>query len=304
MARERWRLLVTRNLRGSHNMAIDHILAAQSQEHSPPVLRLYDWSPPAVSLGYHQNATEVDLDRTRDFGVDVVRRPTGGRAVLHANELTYSVVLPAGSPYFSRRPEDIYFLLSRCFLRALRLFGIAVQPAGPERRERPPSRSLAGAACFAASARHELKVNGRKILGSAQRRYPCAVLQHGSLLIGPEHLLLADLLRKEPEERQRLRAILSQRTTSLREETGRPLSFPDVAEVVTRAFSEELQIELQPDELVPSEVQAAEAAEHLFKVGGGRVNAEEQAARPDPARRDGLRAWAGFPLLHLQTPRD
>ncbi len=305
MGRDRWRLLVTRGLRGSLNMAIDHVLAATAKPGSSPVLRLYDWNPPAISLGFHQRASDIDLSRARDCGIDVVRRPTGGRAVLHAEELTYSLVVPAGPSSFSPRPHQVYQTASHCFRRALALLGLPAELETSERGQSPPARSVGGIPCFAASARHELKLHGKKILGSAQRRYPGAVLQHGSLLLGPAHLKLTSFLSLGEEEKRRLHELLRLRTACLQEAVGRSFSFEEVATAVVTAFREELGIDFAFEGLSEEEFSLARQQEASFVVEGGDRHAEDVGDRVGhfALRRDF--SWsAGFPLRHLLAPGD
>ena len=151
------------------------------------LLRLYRWAPPAVSLGFHQPAVGLDPDAARAMGVDVVRRPSGGAAVLHWNEWTYAVAGPLRVPGLGGRISEIYAAVGASLVAALQAIGVAAQLAGSGRP--------AGMACFAALGGHEIQVGGRKLVGSALRRGRHAFLQHGSILRGPEHARLAELLR-------------------------------------------------------------------------------------------------------------
>lgn len=165
-------------LDGRENMAVDEAVLTVSDA-SPeftPTLRLYGWRAPTISIGYHQSASGF-----AGFGIPVVRRVTGGRAVLHDSEITYSIVAPASHPLFSGGITAAYFVISRCILSALRDACINVERVERTRVKAAGSDGLARA-CFSAPSRHELLVNGKKIAGSAQRRFKNAFLQHGSIL--------------------------------------------------------------------------------------------------------------------------
>jgi len=174
-------------LPGAENMARDTALLARQRPGDPPLLRLYRWSPPAVSLGYNQRAEDFARERTEALGYDLVRRPTGGRAILHAEELTYAVVGASPSDLFGDNLHTSYARINEALLAFLADLGIAAEiSAGESRAE------ARGLVCFDSAGLHEVRVEGRKLIGSAQRRFPGVFLQHGSILVGPAH---ADLVR-------------------------------------------------------------------------------------------------------------
>jgi lipoate-protein ligase A len=215
------------------NMALDEaLLVLIGRGESPPTLRLYGWSRPTVSLGYFQRASaEIDLEACSAAGVPVVRRPTGGRAVFHDDEVTYSVILPqaciAGSVLES------YRVLSAGILQALSFLGLRGELAcpgvrGPASGLMPAQRAVPQdgmqAACFDAPSWYETLVGGRKIIGSAQTRQGGGLLQHGSLLVGFDAPRLAGLLRSGARgevDRADLALRLESRVTSLQAEMGR-----------------------------------------------------------------------------------
>jgi len=158
-------------------MAVDEaILRSVASGHSPATLRLYGWQPACLSLGRGQWAEDVDWDACLAAGVACVRRPTGGRAILHGNDLTYSICLPLSDPRASGDIAASYRRLSEGLAEGVRLLGVAVERAAAGTDAAAPS-----AACFDASAGHEIAFQGRKLLGSAQYRPHGALLQHGSL---------------------------------------------------------------------------------------------------------------------------
>jgi lipoate-protein ligase A len=186
--RQRWRLLDTPPAPGAWNMAVDEALADGVREGGPPVLRVYRWSPPCLSLGRNQPSGGYDRVEIGRRGMDVVRRPTGGRAVLHHRELTYSVAAREDALGTLRQA---YAAINRALVAGLRTLGIdaALQPAGPDRA---PIPSLAP--CFEQPVEGEVTAAGRKLVGSAQRRERGVMLQHGSLPLHDDQSAVAGLM--------------------------------------------------------------------------------------------------------------
>ena len=243
------RFLDTGALPGALNMAVDDVLLDAARAGRGPILRTYGWSPPAVSLGFGQRPREaVDAARCRDLGIDVVRRPTGGRAVLHWNEITYSFHCAEGEGPAAHALPEACRILGECLAEGLRRGGVQVElaPGG-----RPGGRH---GACFASASRWELTHGGRKLVGSAQRRTRGALLQHGSLLAGPEHLRLAELipapLRGEPS--------LEASSTHLAECTDKPLDRELLAGCLAAGFGHVLGLPVHEEPLAPAERQRAE----------------------------------------------
>lgn len=185
----RWRWVETPPAPGAWNMAVDEALAESVRQGGLPVVRVYRWAPPCLSLGRNQPARDrYDLDALRRAGVDVVRRPTGGRAVLHHRELTYAAVLPDGA---LGPPRQAYAAVNRALVTGLQRLGVdaRLQPAsGPAAR---PSL----APCFDAPAEGEVVAGGRKLVGSAQRRSGRVLLQHGSLPLRDDQSSVRSFLR-------------------------------------------------------------------------------------------------------------
>lgn len=231
-----WRFLLDEPRDGPSNMAIDEALAlACARGWSPPTLRLYRWAVPTVSLGYNQPIrADVNLSLCVRRGIPVVRRPTGGRALLHDRELTYSLALPI--PTGSRGVLQDYRWISYCFLLALRRLGVAATFSRGTR-----ITEEAGGVCFLSASRYELSVNGQKVLGSAQRRFSGALLQHGSLLIDVDHSVWTSLF---PQARE-LRA----RATGLKAVLGRSPSWEEVVGAVRGGFEEGAKVFLDPGKL-------------------------------------------------------
>jgi len=211
------RLLVIRDgaRPGAENMAADADLLARRAPGDPPVLRLYRWSPPAVSYGYHQALEDFDRAVIDGRGWGLVRRPTGGRAILHAQELTYAIVGDAPSARFGADLHAAYTAINGALTEFLRRLGLT-----PDISQGESLAAARGAVCFQSAGRHEVTVGGRKLIGSAQRRHPDRFLQHGSILTGPAHVDLLDCLRGEDNGPARRAALLAA-TTNLGELLGR-----------------------------------------------------------------------------------
>jgi lipoate-protein ligase A len=252
-SRTTWRLLNTGYSDGAANMAVDEaIMLSVSEGRSPPTLRFYAWEPACVSIGYNQSLRdEVDLDRCRERGYTWVRRPTGGRAVLHIDELTYSVVAPVGEPRVSGDIVTSYRRISLGLLAGLQSLGGAVYQA--DRMEKTGSE-MKSAACFEVPSHYEVTALGRKLVGSAQVRRMGVVLQHGSLPLTGDVSRLVDVLKLPEAERDRLRQVLHRRAIALDEAMGRQVSFDEAAEAVARGFSEALDLDLEPGALSDHEM--------------------------------------------------
>ncbi|MFZ5624826.1 MAG: lipoate--protein ligase family protein, partial [Gemmatimonadota bacterium] len=170
-----WSLLISPPASGARNMALDHALLDLAAGRGVTVLRLYRWNPPCLSLGRNEPARRYAPARIAALGIDVVRRPTGGRAVWHEHELTYAIAMPAAG---LGSIADTVAMIHAIFADALRTLGLTATPAP----RRPAARPDAGA-CFAAPMGGELLIGGKKVLGSAQLRERGALLQHGALLL-------------------------------------------------------------------------------------------------------------------------
>ena len=194
-----WRLLLDVAAGGAWNMAVDEVLLdGVAAGNAPPTLRFYGWTPPCLSLGYFQPFDVVDLEACRALRVEVVRRPTGGRAILHDRELTYSVALPASALGHDGGVLPSYHRLSLALQDGLQRLGV---PATLAPQSAPNSAATHGPVCFDRPSAHEILLHGRKLVGSAQMRRAGALLQHGSILIEPRIDRLAACLRLSQDPR-------------------------------------------------------------------------------------------------------
>jgi lipoate-protein ligase A len=195
------------------NMRRDAALleAARVEPARPAVLRLFRFAPPGVTLGANQVPDrELDLERLESAGIPWAVRPTGGRAIWHDEEWTFSLAGTLGPRGWAPTPREAYARTGRLLAAAFEALGVPVRLSAGSPRGVGPPRGAGGPAapCFASTARHELTLEGRKFAGIAQRQRGGALLQQGTLLLGDSHLRLADVLRLEPAQRERLRAEL------------------------------------------------------------------------------------------------
>jgi len=257
---ECWRFIDSGFIDGRSNMAIDEAIAlAAASGRIPPTLRVYGWMPPAISLGFHQSIDDIDLRLCEKEGIDVVFRPTGGRAILHAEELTYAVILPADSKHYHKGILPVYDLISRALLAVLQLLGIN---ASFDRASATPKDFMRGelsTLCYATSIQHEIGYQGKKLVGSAQRRFEGALLQHGSILIGQRHLDIAKYLSRGDERRRHaIRRYMQEHTISLNELSEQPLHYTQISKAMRNGFSQELGISWMDGELTQQELVMAD----------------------------------------------
>jgi lipoate-protein ligase A len=231
-----WHLIIEdAPLRGSRNMAVDEYLFFAAQREPATFLRFYRWERPTASLGYSQDAAgAADLDFCRANGIDVVRRMTGGKLVLHHRELTYSLA-SADAGVFTDTLRESYRRISLGMLRGLELMGLDARLAPAA----PPAYVRGTMPCFAFPARDEIEIGGLKIVGSAQKRTGPAFLQHGSVPLEKDEDLLKGAARSEAPD-------VGARMTSLAEALGRPVPFAWAAERFSRGLAEFFAVDLEP----------------------------------------------------------
>jgi len=255
-----WRLIQHRHQSGARNMAVDEaLLESVIAGDSPPILRLYDWDPPCLTLGYAQPFSDVNLFRLQQHQWSVTRRPTGGRAILHTDEITYAVIGSQSDPRLSGSVLDTYRTISSALINALSLLGIearadklyATQPSGST----PP-------VCFEVPSNYEMTVNGLKILGSAQARRQNALLQHGALPLQGDITRILDVLNFPIEQaRSDARTRLLAHATHVGAYLNQEISWDTVSEAFEKAFSRTLNITFFRDDLSPRELARASSLE-------------------------------------------
>jgi len=253
-----WRLIIEHEPRsGTWNMAIDRaMMEAAGTQSVPPTLRFYQWHPAAVTLGKGQPITDVDRDRCLVAGVDIVQRPTGGWAIFHTDELTYSVAAHSDEPAVSGPLLEAYKTLSTALIAGLNELGLdaSLAPA-------PAPADKAGLiACFAIPYNNEITVNGKKLLGSAQARNQRRLLQHGSLpLIGDVSRAVDYLTFTDEAAREALRHHLRDHATTASAAAGRTITFTEGVAAISAGFRSALHLNFALQELSPAELARAAA---------------------------------------------
>ncbi len=254
-----WRLLITPPLDGATNMAIDEaILQALANGPGAPTLRFFQWEPPCLSLGYNQHWQEVDGAACRRLGYTWTRRPTGGKAILHTDEVTYSLIIPQNDPRIQGGIVESYRILSCGLLSGLENLGVRARQANNEGAEADSRRGKGGPVCFDTPSRYEITWQGKKLIGSAQLRRRGVVLQHGTLPLYGDLNRILDTLNFTTEERALQAELLLQRATTLAQVLGKELSFAEVTAALSAGFAKQLNLTLRELPLTNQELGLAD----------------------------------------------
>jgi lipoate-protein ligase A len=255
-----WRLIQNSPAPGAWNMAVDEaILEAAVHGLVPPTLRLYAWQPACLSLGYAQPASDACNSELAARGWELVRRPTGGRAILHIDELTYSVIGPQSEPRLTGSVLESYQRLSQALLEALSRMGIQAQASAQKpatAQNDPASPGSQNPVCFETPSNYEIVVQGKKVIGSAQARRQGGFLQHGSLpLSGDLTRIIQALAFQNPADRAQAALRLSERATTVEKILDRLIDWQSASQVFIAAFEQVLDLDLQVGELTPQELE-------------------------------------------------
>jgi lipoate-protein ligase A len=258
----RWRLLDSGPAAGEWNMALDQVLTDESAERQlvrqrggtdppEPILRFYSWDAPTLSFGRMQKPSPDLLRRCADLGIAAVRRPTGGKAILHHREVTFSIIAPAvgmGSVM------DSYRTFARAIAAGLRALGVEARLCQPQPRPRG-----GGLLCFAAPAQCDLEVGGRKLLGSAQMRRGGVLLQQNSLPLVLSHDLKELLFGAAAAQETRV-------ATDLTSALGRAASAAEIRDAIIAGFRSALGVGFGSDVVASAEAAAAESLRAGFRL--------------------------------------
>lgn len=260
--RKSWRLMVDPPLSGERNMAVDTMLLEKANSgNCGPTLRLYSWNRPTLSIGYGQDISKrVNMDFVNENKIPIVRRPTGGRAMLHDDEITYSIVIPASNRYYGSL-KNIYDFSAAAIKSALAGLGVRMD-------EEASGNGIRGSAlCFATKTRHEITCSGKKIAGSAQRRLRRAALQHGSISLSHDkEFYLSCFNWKNESEREIAKSLLG----SVNDFMAEPVSGNDVKNSIVAAFSNLYDINIVESDLSINELNVVESSEiNVYEPTGG-----------------------------------
>ncbi|RNF41068.1 lipoate--protein ligase family protein [Planococcus salinus] len=234
----------------SFNMALDEALLIWHNEGLiPPVIRFYQWEPAALSVGYFQKVDkEIDMEAVKKLGLGFVRRPTGGRGVLHEHELTYSIIVSEQYPDMPETVTEAYRVLSGGLLEGFRNLGLDAYFSVPDTEEkRADLKKPKSAVCFDAPSWYELVVEGKKVAGSAQTRQKGVILQHGAILIDLDAEKLLSVFRFSTEEaKDRMRKKLLEKAVSINSLRKTPAKVEECITAFKSGFEEALEIDLKP----------------------------------------------------------
>ncbi|PLR85977.1 octanoyltransferase [Bacillus canaveralius] len=273
MTKEVWRFIDSGNGSPAFNMALDEaLLDWHSEGKIPPVIRFYGWNPATLSVGYFQKVEkEIDMEAVRHHRLGFVRRPTGGRGVLHEHELTYSVIVSEEHPDMPKTVTEAYRVISEGILKGFHYLGLDAYFAVPKTAaERDSLKNPRSAVCFDAPSWYELVVEGRKVAGSAQTRQKGVILQHGSILLDLDEDKLFSLF-KYPNDRvkERMQKAFKSKAVAINEISSRTISLTEAKDAFRKGFADGLNIDLEPYELSAGEL------EYVTKIAKDRYESNE-----------------------------
>jgi lipoyl(octanoyl) transferase len=251
-----WRLLDTGVNNAFYNMAVDEaVMKAHREGLVPPTIRFYQWSPPGLSLGYFQKAgKEIDDNACKRHNIDIVRRLTGGRAILHDDELTYSIVISEESNYLPLSVIKSYKIISEGIMIGLNRLGIKAEMKAVDENKKAPKGI--SAACFDAPSWYEIVVDKKKLVGSAQTRQQGIILQHGSILFTIDVDRLYELL-KMPDNRvrERMKQYFLEKATALNLVSTEDIDINKLKNELIKGWEATFNIKLLPAELIDREIE-------------------------------------------------
>ncbi|GLY09936.1 lipoate--protein ligase family protein [Pseudobacillus badius] len=258
MKKETWKFVDSGRQTAEFNMAMDEaLLEWHSEGKIPPVIRFYGWEPAALSIGYFQKAAkEIDLDAVKRHGLGFVRRPTGGRGVLHEHELTYSVIVTEEHPNMPAGVTEAYRVISEGILKGFHHLGLEAYFAVPRTEEEKDSlKNPRSSVCFDAPSWYELVVEGRKVAGSAQTRQKGVILQHGSILLDLDEDKLFSLFTYSNDRvKERMQRAFKSKAVAVNDISPRKVTYEKAGEAFKKGFQEGLGITLEPYEFTSEEI--------------------------------------------------
>jgi lipoate-protein ligase A len=224
------------------NMAADLFYLENCRHNSFIYLRLYQWKPPCITIGCMQKATDLlDFQSLKRDGVAWIKRPTGGRAVLHDHDITYSCIFPVSAASMGKNVMETYSIISKCLMAGLENAGIKCNSIDSFSNLREARREIK-LPCFLAPNRREIMANGKKLIGSAQKRIADAVLQHGSIPITDAYRRLPNYLQLSETQRKIQKELLAQKSICLKE-IDPVLKLPNMRKALIKGFTTSLPFE-------------------------------------------------------------
>ena len=227
---------------GELNMAIDYYFSNNVVSNNEPILRFYGWKPYCLSLGKHQDVNQIDFHKLARDGFDIVRRPTGGSAIFHSEELTYSIITPKSLIDH----KELYLLMHLIIYTTLLKMGYKVSLRAQNESINYLKNGDATFVCFNRSAYTEIQYDKKKLVGSAQKIYTDSILQHGSILIGPAQNKIVDYFKYNNQVRSRTLRHLSEHSTCLIKINEKQVKALDVSENIIADISQSTEINYKP----------------------------------------------------------
>ena len=267
MEKETWLFIDSGVHTPSFNMALDEaLLTWHSEGRIPPVLRFYTWNPAGLSVGYFQKVHgKIDVETVQKKGIQLVRRLTGGRAVLHDKELTYSVIVREDHPKMPKTVTEAYRVISQGLLEGFRELGIQAELAMPDKDKIIGKTN--SAVCFDESSSYELIVGGRKSAGSSQCRQKGVILQHGSIPLEIDDQTLFDCFIYPNEHvKERARRGFQCKAVSLTELLGSKANIQEVKEAFYKGYEKGLNISLIPYSLTEEQLVVIKQIEEKYRL--------------------------------------
>ena len=268
----KWHFINSGPCSPSYNMALDEaLLDFHSEGEIPPVIRFYEWNPATLSIGYFQSAEkDIDFEVLRAQELGFVRRPTGGRAVLHDKELTYSIIVSEQYPDMPASVTEAYRVLSEGLLLGFQNLGLDAYFSIPDTEEKQADlKKPKSAVCFDAPSWYELVVEGKKVAGSAQTRQKGVVLQHGAILLELDEEKLLSVFKFSSEEaKERMRKKLPEKAVAINRLTDKEITISQCIKAFKQGFEDALEIELVPYQLTEQQheyVKNLEETKYLSK---------------------------------------
>lgn len=257
--KENWFFINSGPCSPSYNMALDEALMDwHSEGIIPPIIRFYQWNPATLSIGYFQQVErDIDIQAVREQGLGFVRRPTGGRAVLHEHELTYSIIVSENHPEIPKTVTEAYRILSEGLLKGFQNLGMDAYFSVPDTVEKQENlKKPKSAVCFDAPSWYELVVEGKKVAGSAQTRQKGVILQHGAILLDLDQEKLLTVFKFETEEaKEKMRLKLPKKTVAINDLVNEPITISQCVQAFKSGFEEALNISLIPYALSEEQLQ-------------------------------------------------
>lgn len=265
MEKTKWYFIDSGPCAPSYNMALDEaLLDWHSEGLIPPVIRFYEWNPATLSIGYFQSVEkEIDMEAVRRLGLGFVRRPTGGRGVLHEHELTYSVIVSEDYPNMPATVTEAYRVISEGLLKGFQSLGLEAYFSIPNTPDKLQAlKNPKTAVCFDTPSWYELVVEGKKVAGSAQTRQKGVILQHGAILLDLDDEKLVQTFKFATDEaREKVKKSINQKAVAINKLLQKTIPIDICKTAFRNGFSEALNVELVPFSLNEKQIEYVKTLE-------------------------------------------